>query len=157
MLTYEELQIENENLNIQELDLSEVSELKGLYIDGNIAIHNSLSETEKACVLAEELGHHYTSSGNILNLNIANNRKQEYVARLWAYKKQVGISNIIKAYEYGCNTLNDTAEFLNVTEEFLIEALECYRQIYGDGVSFENYRIKFEPYLQINKYLWESM
>ena len=117
-MTYEELQIENENLNIQELDLSEVSELKGLYIDGNIAIHNSLSETEKACVLAEELGHHYTSSGNILNLNI---------------------------------------EFLNVTEEFLIEALECYRQIYGDGVSFENYRIKFEPYLQINKYLWESM
>lgn len=58
--------------------------LKGIYIDGNIAINTSIrNRTEKTCVLAEELGHHYTSIGNILDMNDVRNRKQERQARLW--------------------------------------------------------------------------
>ena len=38
--------------------------LKGIYIDGNIAINTSVDNgAEKACVLAEELGHYYTTVG----------------------------------------------------------------------------------------------
>ena len=94
-MTYEELLIESEsqNLIVKEKNLPGYN---GRIYKNRIAISKNLNMSEKKCVLAEELGHHYTSSGNILNLNIANNRKQEYVARLWAYKKQVGISNIIK-------------------------------------------------------------
>ena len=41
--------------------------LKGLYVDQNIALSDQLeTSAEKACILAEELGHHYTSVGNIL-------------------------------------------------------------------------------------------
>lgn len=54
------------DLNIVELDLSEVSGLKGFYYAGNIAIEKKLSSIEKSCVLAEELGHHYTSYGDIM-------------------------------------------------------------------------------------------
>ena len=36
--------------------------LKGIYIDGNIAINTSVDNgAEKACVLAEELGHYHTT------------------------------------------------------------------------------------------------
>lgn len=56
--------------------------LSGLYIDGNIALSNRLNTTaEKACVLAEELEHHETSVGNIIDLSVSWNRKQERQAR----------------------------------------------------------------------------
>jgi len=143
--------MDNEDLNIQELDLSGVSDLKGLYIDGNIAIHQNLTTVEKACVLSEELGHHHTSTGNILNLKDMRNRKQERTARLWAYNKQIGLTGIISAFKANCHTGYDMADYLGVTEEFLQEALECYRQIYGTGVTYGNkYMIQFEPNLQIH-------
>ena len=66
-MTYEELLIEHDSLNILELDLSEVSGLKGLYYNGSVAIEQKLTSVEKTCVLAEELGHHYTSVGNIID------------------------------------------------------------------------------------------
>ena len=54
-------------------------------IKGNrIAIRQDIdTEKEKACVLAEELGHYYTSVGNILDMTVPENRKQERQARLW--------------------------------------------------------------------------
>ena len=62
-MNYEELQMQNADLNMKEMDLSEVPGLKGLYYNGNIAIEKKLTQTQKACVLAEELGHHYTTVG----------------------------------------------------------------------------------------------
>ena len=53
LLTYEEMQKSHNDLNIVELDLSEVSGLKGFYYAGNIAIEKKLSSIEKSCVLAE--------------------------------------------------------------------------------------------------------
>ena len=45
-------------------------------IKGNrIAIRKDMTETEKACVLAEELGHYYTAVGNILDQSSVENRK----------------------------------------------------------------------------------
>ena len=42
--------------------------IKGLYCDGTAAISNNIdTNAEKACVLAEEMGHHYTSAGNIID------------------------------------------------------------------------------------------
>ena len=82
-MTYEELQSQYDDLNIVEMDLSEINGLKGLYIQNNIAIEKTMNQTEKLCILAEELGHHKTSVGNILNQTSSNNRKQEYKARIW--------------------------------------------------------------------------
>ena len=65
--------------------------LKGIYIDGNVAINTSVSNsTEKTCVLAEELGHHHTSVGDIIDMTDIQNRKQERQARLWGYNKLIG-------------------------------------------------------------------
>lgn len=64
---------------------------KGRIYNNRIAIRRNMTSTEKGCVLAEELGHHYTTVGNILDQSAAMNRKQEYRARLWAYNKLVGL------------------------------------------------------------------
>ena len=122
-------------------------------IKGNrIAIRKDIkTHKEKGCVLAEELGHYYTTVGNILDQSKVENRKQELHARAWAYNKMVGLLGIVKSYEHGCRTLHETAEFLNVTEEFLKEALTYYKSKYGICTNVDNYIIYFEPSLGVGK------
>lgn len=150
-MTYEEMQILHDDLNIVEMDLSEVSGLKGLYVNGHIAINAKMSDIEKACVLAEELGHHYTSVGNILDMTSAANRKQERQARLWAYNKQIGLIGLVRAFEHGCQNRFEIAEYLEVTEEFLEECIECYRNKYGICKRVDNYVVYFIPQLSMMK------
>lgn len=150
-MTYEEMQILHDDLNIVEMDLSEVSGLKGLYVNGRIAINAKMSDTEKACVLAEELGHHYTTYGNILDQSDTSNRKQELRARAWAYNKQIGLLGLIRAYEHGCRNRFEVAEFLEVTEEVLEECLTFYRNKYGVCANVDNYVVYFIPNLAIMK------
>lgn len=117
-----------------------------------IAIRQDIeTTTEKTCVLAEELGHHHTSIGNILDMNDVHNRKQERQARLWGYNKLVGVSGIIKAYEAGCQNCHEIAEELDITEEYLHECINCYREKYGVYVESGDYTIYFIPNLAVMK------
>ena len=124
--------------------------IKGLYCDGVIGINKNIKNmTERSCILAEELGHHHTSAGNIIDQTKTENRKQEQRARMWAYNRQIGLSGIIDAYRQGCRNLHEMAECLDVTEEFLQDALEAYRLKYGHYVNVDNYTIYFEPSLMV--------
>lgn len=128
----------------------ESERIKGLYCDKVIAISKAIKNSkQKACVLAEELGHYYTSSGDIIDLKKAENRKQEYRARMWAYDKQIGLQGIISAFKAKCMNPSDMAEHLEVTEEFLEEALEVYRRKYGIFTKVDNFIIGFEPNLYV--------
>ena len=141
----------DDNVKVHNYYLGE-DNLKGFYIDGNIAINTSVNTTtEKACVLAEELGHHYTSVGNIIGMDNSSNRKQERQARLWAYNKQIGLKGLVRAYESGCQNRYEVAEYLEVTDEFLADCIECCRQKYGIGTTVDNYYIMFIPNLTIGK------
>lgn len=147
MNTLEKLQEQarEEGVDIIEYDFDS-ERIKGLYCDSVIALSSELkTSVEKACVLAEELGHHYTSSGDILDLSVVSNRKQERAARLWAYTHQIGLRRLIAAFEHGCRGRHEIAMFLDVTEDFLVEALDCYRQKYGISAVVDNYIIYFEP------------
>lgn len=124
--------------------------IRGLYCDGVIGINKNIKNmTKRTCILAEELGHHHTSAGNIIDQTKTENRKQEQRARMWAYNKQIGLSGIIDAYKHGCHNLHEMAECLDVTEEFLQDALEAYRLKYGHYVNIDNYTIYFEPSLMV--------
>ena len=127
-------------MNSYEILLSEASEYglivkekplkynNGRIKGSRVAIRQDLSTSiEKACVLAEELGHHYTTYGNILDQSDTSNRKQELRARAWAYNKQIGLLGLIRAYEHGCRNRFEIAEYLEVTEEVLEECLVFYR------------------------------
>lgn len=124
--------------------------LKGLYCNNVIGISRNLeTNAEKACILAEELGHHHTSVGNIIDQSSVSNRKQELHARLWAYNNHLGLIGIVKAYRHGCHNLHESAEYLEVTEEFFHNAIIQYRNKYGTCVELDNYIIFFEPYLAV--------
>ncbi len=115
-----------------------------------IAIRQDIAtNTEKTCVLAEELGHHHTSVGNIIDMNDVRNRKQERQARLWGYNKLIGLTGIIKAFRAGCQSRHEVAELLNVTDEFLKECIDCYRDKYGVCTEIDNYIIYFIPHLAV--------
>lgn len=149
-MTYMELlaEAENNNLITKEKPLP-VS--KGRIKGNLILIRSSMAEVEKKCILAEELGHHYTSTGNILDQRDVRNRKQEYRARLWAYNRLVGLHSIVNAHKHGCENLHDTADFLEVTELFLKDLLTCYRSKYGICKECGEYMVYFEPYLHVEE------
>lgn len=121
MNTYEELQDEacKDGIEIIDNHSFKSDRISGLYCNNTIALSKNLkNSTEKACVLAEELGHHYTAVGDIIDQSSAENRKQELRGRIWAYNNQVGLHGIIDAYLHNCQNLFETAEYLGVTEEF---------------------------------------
>ena len=148
-MTYEELQIEADEagLIVKEKPLQSSD---GRISGNKIAIRSDLpSSVHKKCVLLEEVGHYETSTGNIINQSGAGNRKQERQARGWAYKRTIGLSDIIRANARRCDNLAEMADYLEVTEEFLLEALDIYKGKYGTGVCFEGYYISFEPYFSV--------
>ena len=122
---------------------------KGRIVGNRIAIKRDLTEKEKRCVMAEELGHYYTGHGDILDQSSISNRKQELSGRLFAYNKLVGLTGIVDAYKHHCKTLAESAEHLNVTEEFLKDAIGCYKHKYGHCITVDNYLIFFEPTIAV--------
>lgn len=126
--------------------------LKGIYIDGHVAINTSVNNSaEKTCVLAEELGHHHTSVGDILDMSDSGNRKQERQARLWGYNKLIGLKGLVQACKAGCQNRHEAAEYLDVTEEFLQDCIETYRGKYGLGTEIDGYYVMFIPNLTVWK------
>lgn len=127
-------------------------------IAGNrIAIRKDIETTaEKSCVLVEELGHYYTSSGNIINQHDISNRKQEHKARLMGYEIKIGLSGIIDCYKHGCQSVHDIAEFLEAPEEYIRNVIECYKSKYGLHVQHDNYLIIFHPSLAVVKLIYNT-
>ena len=115
----------------------------------NIYLRKDMNTAEKTCVLAEELGHHHTSVGNIIDMTDIQNRKQERQARLWGYNKLIGLTGIINAYRSGCQSRHEIAEKLDVTEEYLQECIDCYQDKYGVYTEIDNYVICFIPNLAV--------
>lgn len=151
-MSYDELLIEAEGagLVVKEAPLqSGDGRCKGC----RIAIRKDIPTLrKKADTLAEEMGHYYTTVGDILEQDTVNKCKQERVARLWGYNKRIGLQGIIKAYQHQCKNSYEAADYLSVSEETFAEAVEYYRQIYGRGVMLDNYFIQFEPNLQVYEY-----
>ncbi len=144
------MEADQQNLITKEKDLP-VS--KGRIKGNRIAIKKGLTEVEKKCVMAEELGHYYTGTGDILDQSSVSNRKQELRGRIHAYDRLVGLMGIIDAYRHNCSSIFEAAEYLNVTEEFLNASLCYYKARYGVSVLVDNYIVYFEPCLGVFEFL----
>ena len=145
-MNYEQLltAANQEGLLVKEQPLTEHD---GLIRGSRIAIRKDIeTQAEKSCVLAEEIRHYRTSSGNILDQNKVESRKQEYRARLYGYNLKIGLAGLSRAYEARCRNRYEMAEYLDVTEEYLEEAIDCYKAKYGLYASVDNYIIYFEPF-----------
>ena len=112
----------------EELDIEEHKmRCDGLYCDNVIWINKHLSSAEKLSVVAEELGHYKTTSGDILDQTIIGNIKQELSARKWAYEKVIPLSELMLAFKQNIVEVYDLAEHFEVTEEFMRECLKHYK------------------------------
>lgn len=145
-MIYERLLCETEKEGIDIIELQFKGKSKGLYGNNVIALSKDIETLkEKQCVLAEELGHHYTSYGDILDNNKIVNIKQEKRARNWAYEKLIGIVELINAYKKGVQDKHELADYLGVTEGFLEEAISYYHSKYGVYYRIDNYVVYFDP------------
>ncbi len=131
-------------IHIFDDDLIGYDKAKGFICDDVILIRNGLTENEYACILAEEIGHHKLSVGNILDMRSIKNQKEELKARQWAYRELVTFDKLIEAYEKRIDG-NDLAEWLGVTDEFLNDAITRYRDKYGIYKKHGGYYIYFDP------------
>jgi len=150
---FEQLAQEANDNGLEVLEMAfRSNRIKGLYCNSTIAINDKLKDSRnKACILAEEIAHHDLTVGNILEQSNTQNRKQEMLARMSAYNRMIGLIGLINAFNAGCRNRFEIAEYLDVTEEFLIDALEAYRNKFGEYTTINEYVIYFEPYLSIAK------
>ena len=123
MCKYDELLAEYDG----RLFISERSMINdGLYGDGCIWIRGNMTCARKVCILAEEIGHYETSYGNILDQKDMNNVKQEVKARRWAFEKLISEEDIRRARDAGCREVWEIAEFLDLDEDFVRDALKHF-------------------------------
>ena len=124
----------------------ESTRIKGLYCGGVIAVSDRIdTDAERACVLAEELGHHMTAAGSVIDQNNTGSRKQEQRGRAWAYDRLIGLHGIVKAYKAGCQNRYEIADLLQISESTLQDAIDYYHEKYGLYVKIDNFAICFEP------------
>lgn len=103
-----------------------------------------------ACVLAEELGHHFTTVGDTCaeyysyaaRLDID---KKETMAMKWATETLLPAYEIVEAAREGITTFEDLADKLEVTGEFLLKRLEFIAK-YSASMKIDSSR-----YLMINR------
>lgn len=122
--------IEKENIVYEETDLSKLKskglymKLKGynpmIFIDQKI-LNNSNSYIS---VLAEELGHYFTTHGDLIEVSESNNDslikiKKENIAREWAANFLISNDEFVQALLDCINTKYDMCEYFNVNYEIL--------------------------------------
>ncbi|PTI22610.1 toxin [Staphylococcus warneri] len=141
---YEELCIKNNWIEIEETNRLPKFQ-PGFYINGKIYINSNLSETRKAEVLYEELAHHKLTYSNILDQSKWINRKFENYAKRHGYEAALPLRIIVEAHNYGVSNLYELAQYVQLSEEHVLEILEHYKQKHGIGTHYGNYSITFEP------------
>ncbi|MGZ2417160.1 uncharacterized protein DUF955 [Staphylococcus caledonicus] len=147
---YEELLIKHDYIDIRETDVMP-NNLHGLWLDDIILINRNLSETRKAEVLYEELAHHKLTYGNILDQSKWINRKFENYARRHGYEAALPLRIIVEAHNYGVSNLYELAQYVQLSEKYIIEILEHYKNKFGIGTHYGDNVITFEP-LRVFKY-----
>ena len=141
---FEELCIKNDWIEIEETNRLPKFQ-PGFYINGKIYINSNLSETRKAEVLYEELAHHKLTYGNILDQSEWINRKFENYARRHGYEAALPLRIIVEAHHYGVSNLYELADYVQLSEEHVLEILEYYKTKHGYSTRYGKYVIQFEP------------
>ncbi|WP_040328560.1 ImmA/IrrE family metallo-endopeptidase [Clostridium ihumii] len=149
MTKYEEIVTKAQELGISIYELDSFKGKSGFYFDNVILINKNLTDKEKVCIMYEELGHHFTTYGDISDQRKIENRKKELLARRWGYDQAIKLSHLISAYKNGLKEKFETSEFLDITGDFLEGTLQHYKNKYGAYLEIKDYYIFFEPTINI--------
>lgn len=151
---YEKMQDETRRLRIRLTETHAPLPFTGLYFRfqgrrPRIILQNGLSTPEKLCTLAEELGHHHTSQGNLMNACTREYERQETRAKKWAVRRLLPLDTIGEAYLLHGGDSAAMAEWLDVTETFLHQAIRFYARQFGVRGRTGRYRYQFEPFFHV--------
>ncbi|MFD2334628.1 ImmA/IrrE family metallo-endopeptidase [Cohnella sp. GCM10020058] len=148
---YEELLIEAHALGVEVYEVRMKGRDHGLYSDFIIWIDKRLKSVVKmTCVLAEEIGHHHKTVGDITDQTILLNRKQEKHARTWGYLRLIPLSAFISAHRAGVRNRFELAQFLGVTEKFVDDTITRYQELYGLHAIHDGHLIMFDPLMVVD-------
>lgn len=142
MQNYERLMSQHEDITYI-FDRNMPLKHKGLYINNTMYLNQNQSAIELYSTVAEEIGHHLTSYGDIIDQSVADSRRQEKKARYVASLMTVTLDGLIDCYNEGLSLDYECAEFLGVTLQAFKEAIELYREKFGDKHDYKDYRFRF--------------
>lgn len=130
------------------------SQAKGLICDDCIGLNQNIETTaEKTCILAEEVIHSQVNVGNIHDIRISGNAWQEHKARKVLRHSLVDLKTIVSLMKSGCKEVNEIAEKMGITEEFLSEAISGYKEEYGISITLGDDVLYFEPAIVLKSQL----
>jgi hypothetical protein len=150
MNRYERLMSENQNLDIYDTYKLQGS-FKGVYSDGIIAIDKDVAPINKIELLAEEISHHKLTYGNITDQTKFINRKFERYAVRDSYECALPLHKFIEAYNHNVSNLFELADYVQLSERYVLDVIEHYKLKYGLSTFCGDYLIRFEP-LEVFKY-----
>ena len=119
-----------EHIPVYSFDLPQTHSLSLMNNDGSCAVaidpFGLNSSKDEKIRLAHELGHCVTGSFYNRYSDFDIKAKSEYKADKWAIKKLIPKDELQAAFEQGYTEPWDLAEYFNVTEEFIIKAVNYY-------------------------------
>ncbi len=153
MPTYDRLLDEAKEMGLTVIERYpfESPRIRGLCCNDTIALSAQIdTEAERLVILGEELIHASHSAGDILD-----DPRMERRARERNFDRFVGLSGLVRAYLEGCRETWEFAEHLGVPEEFLVAAMNNYRERYGVMVTANTeygvFALTFEPTFRLKK------
>ena len=151
---YEKLQDVVKGKRIRFLELRTALPLKGVYTRGTshvpwIVIGADQTTDEKTCACAEALGHHETSSGNILEYQPYARERALYRAKKWAYETLLPLDAIGASYILCDANPFGMADHLGVSPQFLDASIAYYERRYGESFRTEQFEFLFLPFFSV--------
>ncbi|MEX6272133.1 hypothetical protein AB6F13_01340 [Staphylococcus saprophyticus] len=144
-------------MNVIETELPN-KKIKGLYKrdkhwpDGLVLIDGSTDYYLQNGILAEEIGHHETSYGNLLNAytkqstDHVDKLRQELRARRHGYKLAVPLEKLIKCYKQGIwGDLYEMCLSMQIDRSYFEKVIDDYQKQFGNYVEYDGYLIHFKP------------
>ena len=147
--TLEQLEQQAIDNNVYLLSAPLPDQIKGLLFASleftTITLNSTLiTSPQRATVLAEELGHFHTTPIDLFTAPEHLQRQYELRAAVWAANEVAPLSSIVQAWQTGVRSHWELAEYLGVTEEFIVRALELHSARCGLSTRVGEYLITFD-------------
>ena len=132
MVTLEKLydKAEQENINIHNFNLENHKGCYYEYKNKKFIFMNYCyinSETEEKLTLSEELAHYYTGATYNIDDTYYLKEKAEYKALKWQINTLLPYSELSTQIKKGLTEIWELAEYFQVSEDFIRQALEYYK------------------------------
>lgn len=138
---------EYNNLGLKLKDIEFVDKsLDGLIVGNTVYKSKRVHKTRDTNVLkAHEMSHYLTNPFNLLEADSITQAKFERIAIEKTAEKLFSLDALIELWEYGARTLEDFAEALEISQEYVYKTLEFYKTKYGNETKRNGFVIHFLP------------